>query len=45
MKAFLLAVVMTVAISIVAWYGLTQAGFSAEEVYSKPGSVRLDTAE
>ncbi len=41
MRTFLLACVATVAISIAAYYGLHNAGFSSQDVNSG-SSVRLD---
>jgi len=41
MKAMLTGFAAIVVVSVVAWYGLGQAGFSSEEVHSSD-SVRLD---
>lgn len=41
MKAMLTGFAAIVVISAIAWYGLTQAGFSTAEIYSG-SSVRLD---
>ena len=41
MKAMLTGFAAIILISVVAWYGLEQAGFSAEEVNSS-SNVRLD---
>jgi hypothetical protein len=42
MKAFFAACVALVAISVVAWYALDTAGFTAAEQQSQPQTVRLD---
>lgn len=42
MKAMLTAFVAIAVISVAAWYGLGQAGFSAAEQGSSGSSVRLD---
>lgn len=42
MKAFVAACVAIVGISIGAWYALDEIDFSAAEVQSLPGTVRLD---
>ncbi|MFK7752732.1 MAG: hypothetical protein AB8B51_09290 [Sedimentitalea sp.] len=41
MKAMLAAFVAMIVISVAAWYGLGEAGFSAADQGSSPG-VRLD---
>ena len=41
MQAMMTGFALTIVIAVGAWYGLGQAGFSAEDVNSGP-SVRLD---
>ncbi|SDX84560.1 hypothetical protein [Citreimonas salinaria] len=42
MKAMMTGFAASALIAVGAWYTLNQIGFSSAEVYSSPGSVRLD---
>ena len=42
MKAMWAAFATMILITVLAWYGLGEVGFSAEEQGSSPSSVRLD---
>ena len=42
MKAFVLAILAAVAITVGSWYGLTHAGFSSADSGTSEANVRLD---